>query len=263
MKTTNLPATLARRPLGLAFDIDGTLSPIARTSSEARLYPGVAALLERMKTKAHIAIATGRAIEDGAAMVGVEDLTYIGVHGLEWSGGLPSTHPVQIVPEALAYTEAGTQLLDLVESHLADLPGVYLQRKSVGGSIHYRLASDPAETRQKILALLAEPTSQLHMLLSEGKRIVEIKPPLPIHKGYALRRFVEHFHLQSIVFAGDDRTDLDAVLEIQKLRAEGKSGFAIVVQHDDTLPDLLTHADLLVQGVEGMVKLLQEIAEML
>ena len=263
MKTANLPAIVARRPLGLAFDIDGTLSPIAPTSSEARLYPGVAKLLERMKAKAHIAIVTGRAIEDGAAMVGVEGLTYIGVHGLEWSEGLPSTHPVQIVPEALGYAEAGTYLLDLVESHLASLPGVYLQRKSVGGSVHYRLALDPVETRQKILELLAEPALRLHMLLSEGKRVVEVKPPLPIHKGYALRRFVEHFQLQAVVFAGDDRTDLDGVLEVQHLRAEGRNALAIVVQHDDTLPDLLAHADLVVQGVEGMVRLLQEIAEML
>ena len=86
---TNLQTVLAQRPLGLAFDIDGTLSPIAPTSDEAQLYPGVASLLERAREHAHIAIMTGRSIDNGAAMVNVEGLTYIGTHGLEWSDGLP------------------------------------------------------------------------------------------------------------------------------------------------------------------------------
>src|SRR5438067_12554850 len=86
---------LAQRPLGLVFDIDGTLSPIAPTSDEARLYTGVVPLLERARERAHVAIMTGREIVDGARMVNVEGLTYIGTHGLEWSEGRPSIHTVQ------------------------------------------------------------------------------------------------------------------------------------------------------------------------
>src|SRR5581483_7869291 len=102
-----LQTVVAQRPLGLVFDIDGTLSPIAPTSASARLYPGVVSLLEQAREHAHVAIMTGRAIIDGAAMVKVEGLTYIGTHGLEWSNGLPSTHPVEVVPEALASIEPG------------------------------------------------------------------------------------------------------------------------------------------------------------
>src|SRR3989442_15204378 len=93
-----LQDVLAQRPLGLVFDFDGTLSPIAPTSEEARLYPGVAALLERARQHAHVAIMTGRAIENGAEKVNVGGLTYIGTHGLEWSDGLPSTQAVEGVP---------------------------------------------------------------------------------------------------------------------------------------------------------------------
>jgi trehalose 6-phosphate phosphatase len=101
------------------------------------------------------------------------------------------------------------------------------------------------------------------MSLSEGKLIVEIRVPLPVHKGKALRQFVQHFDLHAIVFAGDDRTDLDAVVEITKMRKEGIAALSIVVQHHDTLPDLLEQADIIVQGVPGMVELLREIVEML
>ncbi len=194
MSPLDLQTVLTKKPLGLVFDIDGTLSPIAPTPEEARLYPGVAPLLERAREHAHIAIMTGRAIEDGAAMVNVDGLTYIGTHGLEWSDGLPTSHPVEILPEALAYIEPGKYLLDLVEQHLPTLPGVIVQR----------------------------------------------------------------FDLHGVTFAGDDRTDLDAVLEIARLRQEGIAALAIVVQHPDTLPEMLANADIVVQGVEGMANLLHK-----
>ena len=261
--STNLQAILAQRPLGLVFDIDGTLSPIAPTSDSAYIYPGVVPLLEKAREHAHVAIMTGRAIDNGAPMVNVEGLTYIGTHGLEWSDGLPSTHPVEVVPEALDYIGPGTYLLDLVEQQLPNLPGVAVQRKRFGGSIHYRLAADPQETRARLLAILEQPAREVHMQLSEGKRIVEIRVPIAVDKGQALRRFAERFTLQGIVFAGDDRTDLDAILEIARLRTDGLAALSIVVQHADTLPSLLEHADIVVQEVEGMVALLQEMVALL
>ncbi len=263
MPTSNLEKVLVQRPLGLVFDIDGTLSPIAPTSEAAQLYPGVVPLLEQARQHAHVAIMTGRAIDDGAAKVNVEGLTYIGTHGLEWSDGLPWLHPVQIAPGALEFVEPGKHLLDLVELHLSDLPGVRIQRKRIGGAIHYRLSPHPQRARQRILSLLEEPARQINMSLSEGKRIVEVRAPLAVDKGQALRRFVEHFSLQGVIFAGDDRTDLDAVLEIGKLRQEGITALAIVVQHPDSLPVLLEHADVVVQEVDGMVELLREIVERL
>jgi len=263
MPALNLHSVLSQRPLGLVFDIDGTLSPIAPTSESARLYAGVATLLERASKSAHVAIMTGRAIENGAAMVNVDGLTYIGTHGLEWSDGLPALHPVEVVAEALDYVEPGKHLLDLVEEQLSALPGVVVQRKRFGGSIHYRLAPDPEYTRQKILSILEEPARRANMSLREGKRIVEVRVPLKVDKGQALRQFVQRFKLRGVVFAGDDQTDLDAVREIVPLRQEGVAALSIVVQHADTLPAMLENADIVVQGVEGMARLLREIVDFL
>ena len=259
----DIQTVLAQRPFGMALDIDGTLSPIAPTPDEARIYPGVLSLLERAKKHTHVAILTGRSIDDGAGMLNIDGLTYIGTHGLEWSEGLPWLHPVEIIPEALNYYEPGKYLLDLVEQHLSELPGVIVQRKRIGGSIHYRLAPDPTETRQKLLSLLKQPARQVNMSLSEGKLIIEIRVPLPIHKGLALRQFVRRYSLNAIVLAGDDRTDLDAVTEITRFRTEGIAALSIVVQHHDTLPELLAQADIVVQGVPGMVELFREVVTIL
>jgi trehalose 6-phosphate phosphatase len=260
MISEDISTVLKQRPLGLVFDIDGTLSSIAPTPDAAVLYPGVAQYLERAKQFAHIGILTGRALDDGARIVNVEGLTYVGTHGLEWSEGLPATHKIEILAEAIPYIEPGKQLMDLAEQLLVpQIPSLIVQRKHIGGTLHYRLAPDPEQARTLILATLKEPAARLHMHLDEGKRAVEILAPLTINKGKALRRFVEHFGLRGVIFAGDDRTDLHAILEVAQLRQDGYAAHAIAVRHTDTPQALLEHADTIVQGVEGMVTLLEKI----
>ena len=258
-----LQEVLMKRPVGLVFDIDGTLSPIAPTPDAARLYPGVDVLLKEARQYAHVAIMTGRAINNGAAMVNVEGITYVGTHGMEWSDGLPLEHSIQIVPEALAYIEPSKKLLDMAEQQLTMFPGLLIERKRIGGAIHYRLSPKPDEARQAIITLLKEPAEQMNIRLGEGKRVIEIKPQIATNKGRSLRKFVERYNLQGVLFAGDDRTDLDAVMEIETLKQEGIAGLSIVVQHTDTLPALLEKADIIVQEVEGMVEKLKEIVEIL
>src|SRR5436305_8291127 len=170
MTQEEITGVLRQQPLGLLFDIDGTLSPIAPTPDEARLYPGVAELLHEAQKYAHVGIITGRSIRDGARLVNVDGLTYIGTHGLEWSDGNPTgEHRVKLIPQALPYVEPGKAVLDVAERELADLPGIIVQRKSVGGSIHYRLTPDPEQARIRILATLEAPAKHAHMKIGEGK----------------------------------------------------------------------------------------------
>jgi len=252
-----------RRPLGWLFDIDGVLSPIAPTPAEAYLHPAIRPLLEEAKKWAHIAIVTGRAIESGAAMVNVEGLTYIGTHGLEWSDGLPSQHTVQVVSEALPFVEPGKRLMETAVQALAEQPGILFEHKRIGGAIHYRLSPDPEQARERILAALQEPVEQSGLRLSEGKRMFEIRPALAINKGKALTWFVGRCAVQGALFAGDDRTDIDAMLALKPLRAQGIETLAVAVQHHDTLPELLEQADIVVQEVDGMAELLRTIVELL
>lgn len=251
-----LQEVLVQRPTGLVLDIDGTLSPIAPTPDEAKLYPGIAAFLEQAKRSTHVAILTGRAIESGAAMVNVDGITYIGSHGLEWSSGLPTPQTTKIIPEALSFIEPGQHLLDLAEHQLTGFPGLLVERKRIGGSIHYRLCSDQERARQAIVSLLSEPARQVHMRLSEGKKTVEIRPLLAVDKGQSLKRFAQQYGLRGVVFAGDDVTDLDAIMEVARLRQRGLAACSIVVQHPDTVPALLENADIIVQEVDGMAELL-------
>ena len=91
--------------------------------------------------------------------------------------------------------------------------------------------------------------------------VVEVLAPLGINKGQALRTYAQRFNLHGLIFAGDDRTDLDAVLEAERLRQEGCMTLSIVVQHSATLTALLAHADIVVDGVEGMAQLMKQMGQ--
>jgi trehalose 6-phosphate phosphatase len=252
-------SVLSAYPLGLVFDIDGTLCPISSAPDTAQLWPGVAEDLMRASHHAHIATLTGRGAQDGARIVNVEGLTYSSIHGLEWSSGLPTAETVHLLPEAEIYAEPGKQLFDLLEQYQEELPGVILLRKSVGGSVIYQPSSAPEQARAQILALLEEPARDRGMRLDENTGLIEILAPLPINKGEALRRYVHQHKLQGVIFAGDDRLDLDAILEIKRLRQEGIAALSIVVQHTYTLPAMLEHGDIIVNDVEGMAEQLRAI----
>lgn len=265
MSFMNLRTVMDQRPLGLMFDIDGTLSPYisALYPHQPQLYPGVVSLLQQAREYAHVAILTSRAVDNVAAMVNIDKLTYIGTYGAEWCNGLPSTHQIHVIPEAQAYIEPSRYLLDLVEQKLPMLSGLILERKLLGGAIHYYQCSDPKQARQMILSVLGEPVRRANMHFDEGEWTIEIKPPIPEEKGQALRRFVEQFGLQGIVFAGDDLPDLTAFIEISHLRKEGVPGLSILVKHIHTAPTLIEKADIKVQEVEEMVELLRKIVHML
>ncbi len=259
----SLAHILQAHPVGLAFDIDGTLSPIVSTPGEARLYPGVTELLAEARAYARIAIMTGRALASGAGMVNLEGITYIGTHGVEWCEGLPATHAIQINPAVQPYLETGAELLTLAQHALAQQPGLLIERKQPGGSVHYRRSPQPEQARELILNTLQQAASARHFYLSEGKYVIDIKPDLTLNKGTELRQFVRRYGIASVLFAGDDRTDLDAVLEIKRLRQDGLQATAVVVHAPYTLPALLEHADIIVQGVEGMAHLLGELGAQL
>ncbi|QBD74865.1 trehalose-phosphatase [Ktedonosporobacter rubrisoli] len=263
MTSIDLATILGQQPLGLIFDIDGTLASMTPTPDGAQLWPGVAEDLRRLRQYGHVAILTGRLVEDGARIVNVEGLTYIGTHGLEWCDDLPTQRSVQLLPEAQPYAEPGKQLFDLLEQQLSSLPGVILQRKRVGGTVHYRQAPSLEETRKQLLALLEVPAQRLKMRLSEGRGLIEILTPLTVNKGEALRRYVQRFGLQGVIFAGDDLTDLDAVLELRRLRHEGLATMSIIVRHAGTLPAMLEHGDYVVDDVAGMAELLHSIVDRL
>jgi trehalose 6-phosphate phosphatase len=93
--------------------------------------------------------------------------------------------------------------------------------------------------------------------------VLEIRPPVPIDKGQAVRTLVEESRVRAALFAGDDVTDLDAFDALDVLRDGGTldSAVRVGVRSAEGPPAIVERADVVVDGVRGMVDVLAALAE--
>src|ERR671911_900725 len=241
---------LRQTPAAVVTDIDGTVSAIAPTPAEAMVDPGAqAALALLVERLAVVAVVSGRAPQDGVAMVGLPELTYVGNHGLERiARGTPWTHPVAAAAQpsiaaALAEIESAARAL-------ADVPWLLIENKGVTGTVHYRLAPDQIAAAA-LLEPLARSAADRHGLrLTLGRMIFEVRPALAVNKGTAIRELAQDLGLRGIVFFGDDVTDVDAFRALRELREAGEAAtLRVGVLGPDTSPAVLAEIDLSVVGV--------------
>jgi trehalose 6-phosphate phosphatase len=206
---------------------------------------------------------TGRAAENAETLVGVPNLLYIGNHGLEQRvGGVTHINPAAVVAtgsvaESMAAVKSAADGFGVTD-------GIIYENKGVTGSIHYRLAKDQDHAHAFLLPLIQAAADARGLKVTEGRMVIELRPMLPINKGTALRSVVEQEGLKSLIFLGDDVTDLDAFRAVAHLREEGRiAGLNIAVVSPEANPEIAKAADAVVHGVECCVRLLSVIADAL
>ena len=252
---------LRQTPAAVVTDIDGTISAIAPTPAEAMVDPGAHAALALLRERlAAVAVVSGRAPQDGAAMVGLPELTYVGNHGLERIvAGVPWTHPV-----AAAMQPAIAAALAEIESAAraaADVPWLIVENKGVTGTIHYRLAPDPVAAVALLEPLARAATGRHDLRLTLGRMILEIRPLLAVNKGTAIRELAHDLGLRGIVFFGDDVTDVDAFRALREMRQAGEaSTLRVGVLGPETSPAVLAEIDVSVSGVAACAATLLALA---
>ena len=221
-----LARRVARTPLLVALDIDGTLAPIAPTPSEAEVPPPTRALLATLvrRPDTRVAVVTGRAARDGQRLVPVDGVWVIGNHGIERAapGGALVADP-DIAPYASRIADAVDALTGLTR----EMRGVLVENKQWTMSVHTRLADrDIVPVVERMVHDLGD---QLGLRVLHGKEILELRPPVPVHKGtalLALARELGALDAGGVLYAGDDRTDEDA---FELLREEGERAVTIRV----------------------------------
>jgi trehalose 6-phosphate phosphatase len=252
---------LRQTPSAVVTDIDGTISAIAPTPAEAMVDPGAkAALALLVERLAVVAVVSGRAPQDGAAMVGLPALTYVGNHGLERiTCGTPWTHPVAAATQpaiaaALAEIESAARAA-------ADVPWLLVENKGVTGTIHYRLAPDQIAAATLLEPLARAAATRHGLRLTLGRMIFEVRPALAVNKGTAIRELAQDFDLRGIVFFGDDVTDVDAFRALRELRQAGEAAtLRVGVLGPETSPTVLAEIDVSVNGVAACAATLLALA---
>jgi trehalose 6-phosphate phosphatase len=206
-----------------------------------------------------VAVVSGRRVEEARRMVGLDQLTYIGNHGLErWdsAGGYRS--------EAEPYAALMTEALRALRQELRGLTSVRLEDKGTVISIHYRSSPKPAAARQAILEASKRVLPQDGLIIAEGKMVVEVRPPLAIDKGTVVKDLVREHDLKGIVYLGDDLTDVDAFRAVRELREEGEVlGLTAGVAGAEVPAALAGVSDILLPGPQAASQFLRALSQAL
>lgn len=249
---------LAGQPLVLATDFDGTLSTITPTPQSARIHSACRDSLARLSGElALVTVLSGREVEQLRHLVGLVGLVYIGNHGLErWEKGKE-----YVEPGAFQYAAAIRNVLGRARQEL-NLPGLLFEEKGTTASIHYRSAQDPVAARKRIASLLRDLAGEPDLKVLEGRRVVELRPPLDLNKGTALLDLLREYDVRGVIYVGDDETDLDAFRAIHRWGLqEERRALAVGVISPEMPRGLMEESDLVVEGVKGVAEFLAVLAE--
>ena len=243
------PATVA-----ILTDIDGVLAPIVPTPDMSEVPEELRELLRRLSERCRVVAGiSGRAAEDTLRLVGLEEIVYYGNHGFEV---LRPGGEVEIVSKAETYKEKVEELEEKAREELEPL-GAFVEEKGITASIHYRNVSP--EVGERCKEFVEREGERLGLRITAGRGVVEARPPIRTDKGTATRRVVEEYEPQKALFMGDDTTDLDAFQELEKLREEGvlSETLRIGVESEEGPPEIVSEADLVVEGTDGVEKVLR------
>lgn len=254
-------SVLERAPSGLFTDIDGTISQVARTPSEAIVEESPRESLRALGSVLTIVGAiTGRGAADAAGMLGLEGTVVIGNHGYErLLRGERLIHPSALGSRA-SIAASTTAISGIVES-TPRLNGVVVENKDLSASVHYRLVEDQ-ERSVELLKQLVGAIAELHELnISDGKLVIEIRPRAVVNKGTAINDIATELGLNGVVYLGDDVTDVDAFRALKTLGLSDISTLSVGIVSHESHAVVLDSADVLVEGVDGCVALLAGVAE--
>ncbi len=184
------------RPL-LAFDFDGTLTPIAPRPEDVRLAPAVAERLHRLGLRWPVAVISGRAVRDLRTRLGFEPQYLLGCHGAddgsaaadawarplrEWCGGLAADHAAELAAA-----------------------GIRVEDKGAAVALHYRGTPEPARAQRLLNALLAALPPGLKGY--GGKQVLNVVAADAPDKADALHALLQRSGCDRALFAGDDVND--------------------------------------------------------
>jgi trehalose-phosphatase len=193
------------------LDVDGTLAPIAPTPSNAVVSPATLDTLRRLAQlpDTSLALVSGRSAEDAWRLAGVEGAWVIGNHGFELRAPDGEVTADEIVLPFEGPLSAAARLLAV---EWGATPGAIVEPKRWTLSLHYRLV-EPGMAASLIQSA-KEIARTLGLRVTEGKMVVELRPPVNVNKGTAAVAFAERLGALrdggSALYAGDDQTDEDA-----------------------------------------------------
>ena len=241
-------------------DVDGTLAPIVDRPEDARVPGETSELLERLATRfGLVAVVTGRRALEARRMVNADGLVYIGNQGFELL--VPGSDVPHLDPAVRPHGSRTPEFVDALDWERLGGLGVRREDKGPIQVLHWRGApdEDAAEIAVREVAAAARDGALIPLW---GRKVLDLRPVAGIDKGTAVHRIlVERAPLDAALFAGDDRTDLDAFRALRALAGTARLGSAVRVgvASPESPPEISAEADVVVDGTEGVLAVLKEL----
>lgn len=252
-------ARLAERAkeVALCLDFDGTLSPIVEDPQAARPLQGIVELLDPLAERfAAVALISGRPAAYLGEHAAARGVRYLGLYGLQ------EMQDGQVRVDARL--EAARLTIVAAAEALRTAPairesGAWLEDKKYAVAIHTRRIADPDAWAAPIDQIARSISERYELEVIPGKPVWELRPPVRIDKGDAVRRVVTESDARTVVVVGDDLGDLPAFAAVTQLAAEGHEGLRVAVRSEEAPLQLLEQADVIVEGPLGVLDFLQRL----
>lgn len=254
------PVTRNLARAAVLLDFDGTLAPIVERAADARMPDETRRSLETIREHVGlVGFVSGRSLADLERMVAMPGCAYAGNHGLEihHPGGVPG-----LVDAAIPWTDTITAFGRSRDHAILSRVGVILEDKGATLTFHWRAAPDPVIAHARLRAVERLAAEAAGLRVTWGRMVMEVRPPVEIDKGTAVRALLAPHDLDVALYIGDDRTDADAWRALHELAREGvlSAGVGIAVVGDEVPPDVRAEADVEVLGTEGAAAVLAHLA---
>jgi trehalose 6-phosphate phosphatase len=242
-------------------DVDGTLAPIVERPEQAAVPPRASDLLTRLsRSFGVVGCVSGRRIAEAQRLVGVEGIAYAGNHGFELL--LPGDREPRLDPAIVGRERDAAEFLAERNGDALAAAGLRREDKGPIQALHWRGAEDEraAEARAQEVAAGA---GKAGLESRWGRKVLELRPVGGGGKDAAVAALLAGGDIGAAIYAGDDRTDLDACRRLRQLRDEGalRTAVCVGVASPEGPPELAEESDLVVDGPSGWLDLLAELAE--
>ncbi|KAE9601271.1 putative trehalose-phosphatase [Lupinus albus] len=219
------------------LDYDGTLSPIVNDPDRAFMSHSMRKTVRKLAKCFPTAIVTGRSIDKVYNFVRLTELYYAGSHGMDIKGPSKSfkfnkdkkSEEVLFQPANSEFIPMIAEVYQKLVEKTKSIAGAMVENNKFCASVHFRCVDEKkwSELAQKVRSVLKE-YPRLH--LTQGRKVLEIRPTIKWDKGMALQFLLESFGFANStdvfpIYIGDDKTDEDA---FKKLIDRGQ-GIGILV----------------------------------
>ncbi|WP_217914330.1 trehalose-phosphatase [Miltoncostaea marina] len=241
-------------------DLDGTLAPIVARPELARLPDGAREALARLRDRALLlGFVSGRGLADLERIVGMEDCAYAGNHGMELHR--PGAEP-ELAEGVAEHLEAIAEFVAAWPAERLAPGDLRMEPKGATLSVHARGARDP-EAARLLLAQVASEALDRGLVPTPGREVLEVRPPVAVDKGTAVRALLRGSGARAAVYIGDDRTDADAWRALRAMRSEGalEVALGVAVASGEVPPAVREAADIEVPGPPGALHVVRRLGD--